>query len=171
MIENEATYTEEFSNPYYRFHSSTVEETSNGVWVLGHNFVVSLTLKYGYIDKMLARSLSFKIEQEMRKVSNSLHHKVLIPELSDKFTTSVVDDHYRLDLKESKEHYAFPVGECQMIPITNCSLREISSYFGRRILELIGIQEFIAAGVRKVKTEMNYNGQTKKASSTFSIVQ
>mmetsp|Transcript_29227 Transcript_29227/g.28969 ORF Transcript_29227/g.28969 Transcript_29227/m.28969 type:complete len:108 (-) Transcript_29227:36-359(-) len=107
----------------------------------------------------------------MRRISNSLHHKVLIPELSDKFTTIVVDDHYRLDLKESKEHYAFPVAESQMIPIVNCSLREFSSYFGRRILEQIGIQEFIAAGVRKVKTEMNYNGQMKKASSTFSIAE
>ncbi|CAG9311784.1 unnamed protein product [Blepharisma stoltei] len=165
----DATYVEQFSNPFYRFHPSTIEETPNGLAVLGHNFVASLIVKYDHLDKALANALSLKIDQEMKRVSDSLHHKVIIPELSDKFAISTADAHHRLNLREGKEHLTFPERASVIVPISDCSLREIANYFGRRILEQVGVQEFVTAGVKKIKVEINYNESMKKASATFDL--
>lgn len=165
----EPTHSEQFTSPTFRFHPSTVEETPDGISVLGHNFISTLEIKYLRFDKNISALIGPKIEREIKAVCDSLHHMVIVPEQSDKFTITNENNHIRLDLHDSEEHFTFPASATIMLPLCSLTLREISDYVGRQIIEKVGLHELIYAGVKKVKVEINHNETLRGGVSSFTL--
>lgn len=110
----------------------------------GHNYRVGVTVE-GNVDDECLFVVDFSIlKKVVRKLTDEIDHRVLLPLKNPKLAFRDEGDHRHVDYF-GKWTYSFPQVDCAMLPIENTTAEMLAQYFALRVRE-----DLAAMGVRNL---------------------
>jgi len=98
----------------------------------------------------------------MRKITNELKGKILLPTKNSLMETEIVGNKCIVKIYSNNKEYAFPEKKVALLPIKNTTVEELARYIGEKIfneIEKIGVEN-----ITKLKV---WIGETKKQGSWY----
>jgi 6-pyruvoyltetrahydropterin/6-carboxytetrahydropterin synthase len=106
----------------------------------GHNYRVGVTVE-GSVDDECLFVVDFSILKKIvRKLTDEIDHKVLLPLKNPKLRFRETATHLEVDYF-GKHTYTFPLVDCAMLPIENTTAEMIAHYFAHRSREELAAME------------------------------
>lgn len=96
----------------------------------GHNYRVSVELE-GSMDEVGYVMDFTKLKNTLREIISPLDHKILIASQNPSLKMIKIEEGMEVTLKEKK--YLFPIHECVILPIPNCTAEHIAAYILARL--------------------------------------
>jgi len=112
----------------------------------GHNYRVGVTVE-GNVDDETLFVVDFSIlKKVVRKLTDEIDHKVLLPLTNKKLAYRDDDGRRHVDYF-GKWTYSFPIADCAMVPIENTTAEMLAQYFAVRVrddLAQLGVRNLTA---------------------------
>jgi 6-pyruvoyltetrahydropterin/6-carboxytetrahydropterin synthase len=98
----------------------------------GHNYRAGVTLE-GALDPQSWFVFDFvALKRLMKRLTDELDHRVLLPTQNPKLAIAQAGDRVTVRF-DGVERYAFPAGDCVLLPIPNTTVEVLAQYLGHRV--------------------------------------
>lgn len=106
----------------------------------GHTYAIHARI-YGSQNRDMIIMDFLQIKSVLRSISESLDHKVILPEKSSLMTVDVGKE---VEVKFAKKHYVFPKEDVVLLNIENAAVEELARYVLSRVLKSIRLPENVS---------------------------
>lgn len=121
----------------------------------GHNYRAGVTIE-GALDPEGWYVLDFvALKRVMRALTGELDHRVLLPTENPKLRVTRRDDRITVSF-DGAERYAFPAGDCVLLPIPNTTVEMLARYLAHRLRDALA-QDGGHKGIHALELEVEEN--------------
>ncbi len=121
----------------------------------GHNYRTRVVVEGG-LDPEAHYVLDFSMLKDlMKRFTDEIDHKVLLPLESTKIQVSEEGDTVRVAVA-GKPRYVFPRGDCALLPVPNTTVEMLAQYLAGRLGKALASSGGVALRAVEVEVEENF---------------